>query len=663
MAMKQSILQFISGGQIFDYKTKMMIQVSNRIFSWAIFGFIVLFSVIMVFYAWTELKLVGLNQISHILVKAHYEDQVLWTNLNGSKITAQLYQNSPMIQSTVRLAKESLITKSKVSLFFGGAVYLLITLLFYRFFIKLGEKYTKDQFVSGTRLATSPKETIQSVSQSTRGASEIKLLNRIPLPMYSERQGMLFHGTTGAGKTQAMMMLLDQIRALGEPAIIYDKECTIKPYFFDERIDIELNPVSTLCANWKMWRECANPLEFGSFASYLIPKSVQGSDPFWVDSARTIFTSMAWKIRDYAQKDPVFLLQLLLTTSLEEIRGILKGTESENLVSKEIEKTAISIKSVLATYTKALRFLEGLDKSGKEDFSIKEWIQNTTDPKKYNKGWLFITSRSKYHKEIKPLISLWLGLAMQGVQSLMANNKGRIWLVMDELASLHRLETISDTLADIRKFGGCVAIGIQSIAQLDFIYGNHEAGAIADLLNTSIYFRSPKSKVAEWVSKDLGSQVINEVKESQSYGPDSVRDGNTVGSQRTKRNTVEEGDIMTLDDMECYIRLVGNHPITRLKNQYIERKEICVPLVERAINFDALEKVNHRALMIQNDPSANEAVKRIHQFEKLAHDISDKDLILPESPFAEPKEISSSSHQDPDAIELRESSIVIKEIF
>lgn len=107
----------------------------------------------------------------------------------------------------------------------------MITLLFYRFFIKLGEKYTKDQFVSGTRLATSPKETIQSVSQSTRGASEIKLLNRIPLPMYSERQGMLFHGTTGAGKTQAMMMLLDQIRALGEPAIIYDKECTIKPYF------------------------------------------------------------------------------------------------------------------------------------------------------------------------------------------------------------------------------------------------------------------------------------------------------------------------------------------------------------------------------------------------------------------------------------------------
>ena len=81
---------------------------------------------------------------------------------------------------------------------------------------------------------------------------------------------------------------------------------------------------------------------------------------------------------------------------------------------------------------------------------------------------------------------------MQGIQSLKPNSTQRIWLVMDELASLHRLEMLSDTLADIRKFGGCVAIGIQSIAQLEFLYGNHEAHAITDLLNTSIYFRSPK---------------------------------------------------------------------------------------------------------------------------------------------------------------------------
>jgi type IV conjugative transfer system coupling protein TraD len=661
--MKQNILQFISGGQIFGYKTKMLTQVSQRIFGWAILGFVLLFSLIMVCYAWPELKLVVLHEASKLMCKAHFSEQVIWTNANGSQITASLYQKSRLIQSQVALAQVILWNKAKISLFFGGAVYFLITLLCSRFFIRLGERYTKDQFVSGTRLAISPKETINSVKKSERGVSDILLLNRIPLPKHSEKQGILFHGTTGAGKTQAMMMLLEQIRRAGEPAIIYDKECTIKPYFFNEQIDVELNPVSVLCPNWDIWEECDNPLEFGSFASYLIPKSVQGSDPFWVDAARTIFTSMAWKIKDRPEKNPIFLLQLLLTTSLEEMRGLLKGTESENLVSKEIEKTAISIKSVLATYTKALRFLEGLDRTNSTKFSIKNWIKNANESQSYNKGWLFITSRSKYHKEIKPLISLWLGLAMQAVQSLKANQKNRVWLIMDELASLHRLETLSDTVADIRKFGGCVAIGIQSIAQLDFIYGTHEAGAIVDLLNTSIFFRSPKEKIAEWVSRELSKQIINEMRESQSYGPDSVRDGNTISSQRTTRNTVESSEIMTLDDGECYVRLVGKHPITQLKNKYIERKEQCESLIERSINYDALEQVSQHAFMIQNNPKVNQEVKKMHQFEAVAHEVADKDLVPLQSPYAEVQEHAPSNLHDSDAIELRESSIVIKEIF
>jgi len=195
--------------------------------------------------------------------------------------------------------------------------------------------------------------------------SDIRLLNQLPLPARSEYQGIFFHGSTGSGKTQAIMRLLDEIRGLGEPAIVYDKECTIKPYFFNEHLDVELNPVSALCANWDLWSECSNPMELGNLAAYLIPKSVQGSDPFWVDSARTILTSMAWRMRHHRDKSALNLLRLLLTTSLDEMRNLLKGTESENLVSKEIEKTAISIKSVLATYTKALRFLEGLDNSGK----------------------------------------------------------------------------------------------------------------------------------------------------------------------------------------------------------------------------------------------------------------------------------------------------------
>lgn len=652
--MKFSILQFVRGEQIFDYNMRMMIQALNRIMVWAILGFILLVTVLMVYNSYDEIVVVCLHWMSQFLVYVGKGNALVWHTGTNQGLTAAAYLNSPVITEGIIAAKNNVWQTFINVLMFSSIFYWLIIVFFYIYFMKKGEGYSKDKYISGTRLAKNTKETLQSLKKSNRGLSEIKLLNKLPMPKRSEKQGIFFHGSIGAGKSQAIMQLLEQLRATGDPVIIYDKECTIKPYFFDKDIDIELNPVSELCANWDLWEECDNPMELGSLATYLIPKSVQGSDPFWVDAARTILTSMAWKIKAREDKSIIVLLQLLLTTTLDEMRGLLKGTESENLVSKEIEKTAISIKSVLATYTKALRFLEGLNIAHKEKFSIKKWIENTCNPD-YNKGWLFITSRSKYHKEIKPLISLWLGLVMQGVQSLSQDSNRRIWIVMDELASLHRLEMLSDTMADIRKFGGCVAIGIQSISQLQFLYGNHEAEAIADLLNTSVYFRSPKAKVAKWVSDDLGEQVISEVKESRSYGPDSVRDGNTIGTNRTIRKTVEAGDIMTLEDLECFVRLIGNHPITRIKNKYIEREEVCEPLKERSIDFDALEKINQLALSAQNNPEVCDEVKKIKDFEEKADEV----LKIIDAPKGKEKEVMEN---DTLQIESLESPLVYKEI-
>ena len=620
--------QFIRGGLSFGYETRMMARITHRIFMWGIGGYLLVVGSILGFTSHHAIATLWLQSYATFLEHTGFGKQEIWHGVHGG-FSAQYFLHSPKLHTLVIQAKQTLLHDLFVALVLGCAIYPVMVILCIRFFTQKGAAHSQNKYISGTRLADSPKALIHSVKKSERGVSDVRLLTTLPIPARSEFQGFFFHGSTGSGKTQAMMRLLDEIRRLGEPAIVYDKECTIKPYFFNEKTDVELNPVSATCANWDLWSECDNPMEFGSLASYLIPKAVQGSDPFWVDSARTILTSMAWKIRDRKDKNAIRLLQLLLTTTLDEMRNILKGTESENLVSKEIEKTAISIKSVLATYTKALRFLEGLDKSGVPKFSIKNWIQLVTESNNSKNGWLFITSRSKYHKEIKPLISLWLGLTMQGIQSLKPNSNKRIWLVMDELASLHRLEMLSDTLADIRKFGGCVAVGIQSISQLEFLYGNHEAHAITDLLNTSLYFRSPKSRVAKWVSEDLGEQVLDEVRESQSYAPNAIRDGNTIVTQQVVRKTVDAGTIMTMEDLECFVRVIGDHPIARVKSEYIERLELSAPFIERDIDFDALEKIQHMAIEVQTNPLVDEAVKKLQTFEEGAFDIGENDSATP----------------------------------
>ncbi|MDA0911940.1 MAG: type IV secretion system DNA-binding domain-containing protein, partial [Proteobacteria bacterium] len=402
--------------------------------------------------------------------------------------------------------------------------------------------------------------------------------------------------------------------------------------------------------NWDIWKECRNPIEMGNLATYLMPKAVQGSDPFWVDAARTIFSTVAWKMKDHDDRSAIKLLQVLLTTSLDELRGILKGTEAENLVSRDIEKTAISIRAVLATYTKALRFLHGLnEEQSKSSFAIRDWLDHELNKgSQEKKGWLYISSRANFHSEIKPLITSWLGLALKSIQSLEPNSKKRIWVIMDEAASLNRLEGFSDVVADIRKFGGCVVLCVQSHSQINFIYGRDEASAIMDNFNTNVYFRSPKKQVAQWVSQDLGEHVIDKVRESQSYGPNPVRDGNTLSKDEVNKPTVDVATIMTLENLTCYIRLAGNHPITKLKLKYKERQRLIdKALVERVIDYDAIEKVNAKAKQAEINPDRDDAVK-VEQKANKANDI-----VAKQADLAEQDKLQQLSHE----IEETEASI------
>lgn len=112
---------------------------------------------------------------------------------------------------------------------------------------------------------------------------------------------------------------------------------------------------------------------------------------------------------------------------------------------------------------------------------------------------------------------------------------------------------------------------------------------------------------------------------------------------------------MTLEDLECFVRLIGSHPITRIKNKYIERTEICEPLKERSIDFDALEKINQLALSAQNNPEVFDDVRKIKDFEEKA------DQVL--KTIDSPKDTEKAAiRNDTLRIESSESPLVYKEI-
>lgn len=442
------------------------------------------------------------------------------------------------------------------------------------YFIKRGKVQSESQFVRGSKLLSS--EQVKKMIVSNQTNSDITI-DGFPLLAGSEVQHLLVHGTVGTGKSQLIMKIMEALRARGDRVIVYDKGCSLIPAFFDSEKDVLLNPFDARCPDWDMWLEAPRDSDFENMADSLIPMHGE-SDPFWVNAARTVFSCLASRMRHDEERSLEKLLKLLLTGDFEQLERYLAGTPAATLVSGKIEKTAISIRSVITTYLKSLQALTGLRQEGKTPFSIRNYILDENQ-----KGWLFISSNGEQHKTLKPLMSMWLAMASLTLLSLPEDRTRRIWFICDELPSLHKLPLLGETIAEVRKFGGCFLLGMQSYSQLTKVYGRAGAQEIFDLLNTRFFFRSPSADMARLVANELGEEEIEESRENYSYGANSIRDGISLSNQRITRTLVFYPQILELKDLCCFVRLPGDYPVTTLNLKLIKRLQKSISFIERQL--------------------------------------------------------------------------------
>lgn len=478
---------------------------------------------------------------------------------NGVIITAKysdIYE-SPLIKESVRIIGmkfiRSILIGLVISLFSGFGIS--------RWLKKRGLSQTEDIPIKGDTIQS--KDATRILINNQKLNSDLTLAG-LPLIKDKETSHFLFHGTVGSGKSTAIKELLDQIRRRGERAILYDKGCDFMEEFFLPEYDILLNPMDNRGEAWDLWQECRDSADFDNLAAAQIPMPLSTADPFWVNAAKTIFSAAAFEMRKDPDRSVLKLLKYLLTADLDVLQTYLKGTVAETLVSEKIEKTAISIKSVLATYLKSMKYI----KEGKSAFSIRQWVQNDA-----GSNWLFITSLGDKHETLKPLITSWLDIAINTLLSLPKNYNRRIWIILDEVTSLQQLPYLTQTLAESRKFGGCAILGLQNISQLSKLYGQDGAREISSLINTRAMFRQPDPDIAKWSALNFGETITDEIREGLSYGANTMRDGVSINRVETTKPVINFSEVMSLGDLQAFLRLPGKFPITNIDFQFKARKK------------------------------------------------------------------------------------------
>ena len=471
----------------------------------------------------------------------------------------------PAIEARERIRREMF-----ASAWLGAKAGLGVIALFLAWFWWRGVRLSRQRRIRGAELVTAGE--LRRRVRPARLRARDRLPGRkalrpyaiagIPWPERTETQHTIVSGTTGSGKTVLISDLVAQIRARGERCVIYDKMGSYTAAFFDARRDVLLNPLDARAPRWSPFYEARNPRDFDMMAAALIPQQKDTVDPFWVTAARQLFANGAGVLRQKGETRNRVLVDRLLKTELTELAQAMEGTVAQSIVDPENPKTALSVRAMLTANLSALEFLpdEG------EPFSIREWISDEE-----RGGFLFLTSRGDQHASLRGLISTWLEIAVNAMLSLAQDDGRRIWVILDELPTLHQVPSLQPGLAESRQFGGCFVLGVQVASALRDLYGRNGAETISGLCGTRVVLAAPDRDTAQWSADSLGRAEVEEVAEGFSYGANTIRDGVSLTPKRELRALALPSEIMRLENLAGYLKFPGPFPVASIRLRYVKR--------------------------------------------------------------------------------------------
>ena len=483
--------------------------------------------------------------------------------------------SDPALRARERILDEMLAGAWRGAMAGAGMVVLLLFAFWHRG-VRLGrqKRLRGAEMVTARELRRRVRPPRERVLALLPGAARIGpySIAGIPYPPRTETQHTIVSGTTGSGKTVLISDLVAQIRERGERCVVYDKMGSYTRAFYDRDRDVLMNPLDARAPRWSPFLEARGPRDFDMMAAALIPQQKDTVDPFWVTAARQLFSNGAGVLRQRGETRNRVLVDHLLKTDLTALAEAMEGTVAQSIVDPENPKTALSVRAMLTANLSALEFLP----DGGEPFSIREWISGGS-----RGGFLFLTSRGDQHASLRGLISTWLEIAVNAMLSLDQERERRIWVILDELPTLHQVPSLQPGLAESRQFGGCFVLGVQVASALRDLYGRNGAETISGLCGTRVVLAAPDRDTAQWSADSLGRSEIEEVAEGFSYGANTIRDGVSLTSRRELRALALPSEIMRLENLSGYLKFPGPFPVASIRLKYVKRPAAAKRFVPR----------------------------------------------------------------------------------
>ncbi|MGO9995829.1 MAG: type IV secretion system DNA-binding domain-containing protein [Steroidobacteraceae bacterium] len=381
----------------------------------------------------------------------------------------------------------------------------------------------------------------------------------VALPRELEPLHLLVSGSTGAGKSQTIQGTLGTLRARGDAAIITDIGSEALRGF-GQTDDWIMNPLDARSVAWSPFAEMDGPADAERLAKSMIPDH-EGIEREWFVYSQALVAAALKRLWERGAATNESLLHALTLASPAELKLLVQGLPAQALFHEGAEKMLASVRGIIGSYFAPYSYLP--KEAGPNSWSIRRYVRE-------GQGWLWLSYREDQAAALRPLLAAWIGEAVNAKLSLSAERVRRHWLLLDEVASLGRVQGLSDALTKGRKYGLCAIVGLQSVAQLRDAHGGDGAQTLLSCLSSQLLLRANDPETAEYASRHLGESEV--LRESISQGQHR-----TVTQQHQVERLVLASQIQGLPNRVGYLRLAGQDSVRRVH----------IPLIQRAAHLEA----------------------------------------------------------------------------
>jgi hypothetical protein len=231
-----------------------------------------------------------------------------------------------------------------------------------------------------------------------------------------------------------------------------------------------------------------------------------------------------------------------------------------------------------------------------------------------------------------PLTACLFELAVSHLIAMGVNQNRRMWFIIDELASLGRLNGFSSLMSEGRKYGGCVLAAMQSITQLFENFGQYGASHIFGQFATKFLFRTDDPISAKIIADIFGQLEYSHQQKNTSFGANEFRDGISYTEQQRHKPLITTDALASLADHQCFVGLP--EPLVRIakikvpvafniqeKHQaFIARSVMIDPPQQRAAESDDSN--------IEQEPTIDQPIDSVLDDHQLTTDQQELDPIL-----------------------------------